>query len=139
MRRIRLALVFAVLGTSLVVSTVGTAGATATAQQPQRVLDTRDGVGAPRQRLAPGTVLSLAIPAASRAGATSISLNLTVTEATAPGFLTAWPCGQPAPATSILNFVPGQTVANFIAVGFGAGGVCLASSAPVHVVGDLMG
>jgi autotransporter family porin len=43
------------------------------------------------------------------------------------------------PGTSIVNFVPGQIVANFLAVGMGTGGVCLAVSAPVHLVVDLMG
>jgi hypothetical protein len=43
------------------------------------------------------------------------------------------------PATSVLNFVPGQTVANFVTLGLGPSGVCLAASAPVQVVGDLMG
>ena len=44
-----------------------------------------------------------------------------------------------APSTSILNFVPGQTVANFVAIGVGDGGVCLAASESVHVAVDLMG
>jgi hypothetical protein len=138
MRRITLALAAAVLGVGLV-AVPRLASATATAQQPQRVLDTREGTGAPRQRLAPGQVLTLSLPAASAAAASSVSLNLTVTDATAAGFLTVWPCGGPPPATSILNFVPGQTAANFAAVGLGSGSVCLAASAPVHVIGDLMG
>jgi hypothetical protein len=117
----------------------GRAGAEGTAVAPQRVLDTRSGIGSPAGALVPGRTLELAVPAAGQAGATSVALNLTATDAAAPGFLTAWPCGQAMPATSILNFVPGQTVANFVAVGLGAAGVCLASSAPVQVVGDLMG
>src|SRR5205823_9205262 len=59
--------------------------------------------------------------------------------ALAPGYLTAWPCGLPMPTTSVLNFVPGQVAANFVTVGIGSAGVCVASSAPVHVVADLMG
>src|SRR6478672_4061872 len=115
MRRISLALAAAVLGIGLV-AIPRPAGATASAQQPQRVLDRRGGTGAPRGRLGPGQVLTLALPAASAAGADSVSLNLTVTDATGPGFLTVWPCGDTPPATSILNFVPGQTAANFAAV-----------------------
>jgi hypothetical protein len=136
----RIALV-AVLGAVTLTATVtaGTAGAQATASAPVRVLDTRSGLGAPARRLNPGETLALALPSATQAGATAVSLNLTATDAVGPGFLTAWPCGQAMPATSVLNFVPGQTVANFVAVGLGSTGVCLAASAPVHVVGDLMG
>ena len=111
----------------------------AEAVQPLRVLDTRVGLGAPVGRLVPGQTLALPLVTATSPSATSVSLNLTVTDATAAGFLTAWPCGQAAPPTSILNYVPGQTVANFAAVGLGGGGVCLATSAPVHVVADVMG
>jgi hypothetical protein len=125
--------------TVMVTVPAATAGAAATATAPVRVLDTRSGVGSPAHRLNPGDTLALAVPAATQAGATAVSLNLTATDALGPGFLTAWPCGQPMPATSVLNFVPGQTVANFVAVGLGSSGVCLASSASVNVVGDLMG
>src|SRR3954447_3816395 len=138
MRRITLALAAAVLGIGLV-GMPRPAAASANAQQPQRVLDTRAGTGAPRERLGPGRVLTLALPAASAAGADWVSLTPTVTDARAAGFLTVWPCGGTPPATSILNFVPGQTAANFAAVGLGSGAVCLTASAPVHVIADLMG
>jgi hypothetical protein len=132
-----------VIAAAVLVATVATAATSAsaagTAVQPQRVLDTRQGLGSPAHRLNPGEVLTLPLPAATSVGATAAALNLTATDATGPGYLTAWPCGQPAPATSILNYVPGQTVANFVTLGIGTGGVCVASSAPVHVVADLMG
>jgi hypothetical protein len=138
MRRMRMVAVL-VLGAAWVTALAAPAGADGTAVAPQRILDTRAGVGTTPHVLGPGEILTLAVPAATQAGATSVALNLTATDASGPGFLTAWPCGQPMPATSVLNFVPGQTVANFVTVGLGAGGVCLAGSAPVHVVGDLMG
>src|SRR3954451_22741233 len=111
----------------------------ATAVPPARVLDTRAGLGAPVGRLTPGTTLVLPMAAAVATGAASVSVNLTATDATAAGYLTVWPCGQTPPATSIVNFTPGRTVANLANVGLGTGGVCLASSAPVHVVADVMG
>ena len=138
MRRIAI-VVAAVVLTATVVTGTTTAGAEGQGIPPQRVLDTRQGLGAPAHRLNPGEVIALPLPTAAAAGATSASLNLTATEATGPGFLTVWPCGQPMPATSILNYVPGQTVANFVTLGMGQGGVCLASSAPVNVLADLMG
>ncbi len=139
MRRMWIAVIVAMVGGTLatVAGSAGVAGAAATAVQPQRVVDTRAGLGAPAHRLNPGEMLAMPLPAAGSASAAS--LNLTATDATGPGYLTVWPCGQPVPATSILNFVPGQTVANFATVAMGTGGVCVAASAPVHVVADLMG
>ena len=123
MRRIAI-VVAAVVLTATVVTGTTTAGAEGQGIPPQRVLDTRQGLGAPAHRLNPGEVIALPLPTAAAAGATSASLNLTATEATGPGFLTVWPCGQPTPATSILNYVPGQTVANFVTLGHRARAAC---------------
>jgi hypothetical protein len=138
MRRMRMAAVLALYAASMA-ALAPPAGADGNAVAPQRVLDTRAGIGSAARALGPGQVLTLAVAAASEAGASAVALNLTATDATGPGFLTAWPCGQAMPTTSVLNFVPGQTVANFVTAGLGASGVCLASSAPVQVVADLMG
>ena len=56
------------------------------------------------------------------AGVTAVALNVTVTNPTAPSFLTAYPSGTPRPNASNLNFVPGQTVANRVIVPLGSGG-----------------
>src|SRR5829696_7152163 len=138
MRRTRIALLVPLLLLGCVVPS-GIARSDAIAVPPSRVLDTRAGLGAPVGRLTPGTTLALPMAAAVATGAASVSVNLTATDASGPGYLTAWPCGQTPPATSILNFTPGRTVANLANVGLGTGGVCLASSAPVHVVADVMG
>jgi hypothetical protein len=107
---------------------------------PTRLLDTREGLGAPLGRLQPGTTLTLSVDGAVLAGAQSVALNLTAVDALADGFITAWPCGQARPATSNLNVVPGHADANFVMIKLGdAGSVCLASSVPVHLVADLMG
>jgi hypothetical protein len=55
-------------------------------------------------------------------GANAVALTVTVTNGTAPGFLTVWPAGQPRPTASNLNFVAGQTVPNMVIVRLGAGG-----------------
>ena len=113
-------------------------GATAPVQ-PDRVLDTRRGLGASGP-VQPGTVVQLPIPAASGAGATSVMLNVTATEASGPGWVRVWPCGSPQPSTSSLNFVPGQIAANAVAVKLGSSGsVCLSTYAPVHLVADVTG
>jgi hypothetical protein len=44
----------------------------------------------------------------------AVVLNVTATNATADGFLTLFPTGTPRPATSNLNYVRGQTVANTV-------------------------
>lgn len=72
--------------------------------------------------------------------ATSVALNLTVANPHGLGFLTAWACGQSPPGTSNLNFVAGETVANFAAVNIGSGGrVCVSSPATTHVIVDATG
>ncbi len=74
------------------------------------------------------------------ADAKAVALNLTATEPTAAGFLRAYPCGSAMPATSNLNFVRGQTIANSSVVGVGTGGkVCVYTSAPTQVVVDYTG
>jgi hypothetical protein len=105
--------------------------------QPARVLDTRSGIGGTTGRIAAGQTLTLQIPAA--AGASSVVLNLTADGANGDGFVIAWPCDAAMPQTSILNFTPGHAVANMVALKLPAAGLCFQSSAPVHLIGDLMG
>ncbi|HEX4981222.1 MAG TPA: hypothetical protein VFV63_05970, partial [Ilumatobacteraceae bacterium] len=86
-----------------------------------------------------GQKLTLQIPVATAAGATSVVLNLTADGADVDGFVTAYPCDAPMPTTSILNFTPGHAVANMVALKLPASGLCFNSSASVHLIGDLMG
>jgi hypothetical protein len=111
----------------------------ATTVQPTRVLDTRTGVGAPVGRLNPGTVLTLALPAAKAAGATTVALNITATEAVGDGWVKAWPCSEPMPDTSSLNFTVGKTAANAAIVKLSPTGVCFASNMAVHLIADNTG
>jgi autotransporter family porin len=103
------------------------------AVQPQRLVDTRSS-----QRVVPGATLRVPVPAATSAGATAVTVNLTAVDALGAGYVTAWPCNQAPPATSVLNFRPGHPDANLAAMAFG-GEVCIQTSAPVHVIVDLMG
>jgi hypothetical protein len=67
-------------------------------------------------------------------------LNVTVTEPTQSGFLTAFPCGQALPPTSNLNYVPGQTIAASVLVPPGPDGqVCIYVHGTTHVVVDVFG
>ncbi len=89
-----------------------------------------------------GTVTEIAL--AGRVGvldaASTISLNVTVTEPEAAGFLTVYPCGTGLPTASNLNYVAGATVPNAVVTQIGAGGkVCIFNQAPLHLVVDVNG
>jgi hypothetical protein len=107
---------------------------------PSRILDTRSGapVGA-------NTPLSLQVTgvAGIPAGAAAVVFNLTVAEARAPGYITAYASGPgTAPKASNLNFLKGQIVPNLVTVPVGADGkVALlnASSGATHLVADVTG
>ena len=110
---------------------------------PARVLDTRDdtaGVAGPR----PANT-SVAVQVTGRGGvpATGVSaviLNVTVTEPSAPGFLTIFPSGTAKPLASDLNYAGGETRPNLTVVRVGTGGyVDLYTSTTTHVVFDVAG
>ncbi len=74
------------------------------------------------------------------AGATAVSLNLTVTNPRTPGFLTTYPCDEPRPLASNVNFTSDNTVAGAAIVPVAADGtVCVYTSAATHLVVDVMG
>jgi len=74
------------------------------------------------------------------AGASTVVVNVTVTEPQAAGFVTVYPCGIDPPLASNLNFAGGQTVANAAIVKVGAGGsICLFNSQPTHLIVDVAG
>ena len=67
-------------------------------------------------------------------------LNLTVTGATGDGFLTVYPCGEPRPLSSNLNYRVGTTRAVAVTTQIGNNGaVCVYTQAPTHVIADLTG
>ena len=116
--------------------------------EPRRLLDTRPGESTADGKFAgtgirsPGTVFKL--PVAGRAGvpkvAGAVALNVTVTGADGPGFVTVFPCGAPQPVASNLNYVAGQTVANLVISSIGDGGnVCLFVRTTAHLVVDVSG
>jgi hypothetical protein len=115
-------------------------GAGFTSVTPVRVLDTRVGLGAPKAAVGPARAITLTVaglPSNTRA----VTLNVTVTQPTASGFLTVYPTGASRPAASSLNFVKGQTVPNLVTAGVDtAGRVTIYNSAGyTHVVADLAG
>ena len=98
---------------------------------PARICDTRpvseSGAAADQctgQTLGPGGMIRVQVTGYGGvpASATSVVANLTVTDTTAPSYLTAWPAGQPRPLASNLNWSQGQTVANLVTLPLSAGG-----------------
>jgi trimeric autotransporter adhesin len=74
------------------------------------------------------------------ADATTVVLNVTVTEAQASGYVTVYPCGIDPPLASNLNFTAGATIANAAIAKVGDGGdVCLFTLAATHLVVDVNG
>jgi len=115
---------------------------------PARVLDTRgtgqtvDGQSQGGGAAALGSVTEVQITGRAEVpgDAAAAVLNVTVTEATAPGYLTVFPCGSAAPNASSLNYVTGSTVPNNVIAKIGAAGkVCLFTSQATHLIVDVSG
>src|SRR5947207_8404 len=89
-----------------------------------------------------GATIELAVGgvAGVPADAGAVVLNVTVTDPTGPGFVTVWPCGEPQPLASNLNYVAGQTVPNLVITKVGSGGkVCLFTMSPADLIADVSG
>jgi fibronectin type III domain protein len=93
---------------------------------PNRVLDTRTGLGAPAVQLCAGQTISVKVagtPNVPTTGVAAVVLNVTVTNTVvAPSYVTVYPTGDTRPVASNLNFRPGQTLANRVVVKLGTGG-----------------
>jgi large repetitive protein len=111
---------------------------------PQRILDTRDGNGAPKAKLAPGQTINVQITGRAgvpTSGVSAVVFNLTGTNAQGDGgFVTAWPTGGVKPNASSINLESGSTVANLVTVTVGDGGmVSLNSFATTDLIADIAG
>ncbi|WP_051139788.1 BspA family leucine-rich repeat surface protein [Aestuariimicrobium kwangyangense] len=119
-------------------------GGTFVSLAPTRVLDTRTNNGASGPVPARGTIhVQLAgrggIPAD---GVGAVVVNLTVTNSSRPGHITAYQDGTPQPSSSNLNFPAGDTRANLAVVTLGADGkIALTnnSEGTVHLIADVSG
>ncbi|MFB6517506.1 hypothetical protein [Streptomyces sp. NPDC056401] len=116
----------AVTGTSVKNTvTVTTDGSEFTPYNPTRLLDTRDGTGAPQAaKVAPYGSARVKVGGYGKipAGVTAVALNVTVTNTNSGGHVTAFASGTTRPTTSNLNYEPGQTVPNLAIVPVGADG-----------------
>jgi hypothetical protein len=111
---------------------------------PVRLLDTRYGTGGYSSPVpAQGTVgLQAGGQFGVPASASAVVLNLTVTDAGAPGYATVYPDGSSRATVSDLNWVGGQTIPNLVLVKLGANGkldLFNGSSGSANFVADLVG
>ena len=108
---------------------------------PNRLLDTRIGTGAPLGKVVGGQTVVLQVAnrgGVPATGALAATLNVTVVEPELEGFITVFPCDQPQPVVSNLNYVAGQTVPNLVSVGLSASGtVCLFAQRTTHLIADV--
>ncbi|MFD8697295.1 hypothetical protein [Kitasatospora purpeofusca] len=105
--------------------TIATAGTKFTPYGPTRLLDTRDGTGAPAGRVQPWaeTRVKIAGNGGIPEGVTAVALNLTVVDPTGgAGHIIAYPGEETRPETSNVNYTPGQTVPNLAIVPVGSDG-----------------
>jgi hypothetical protein len=98
---------------------------------PARLMDTRAGyvtIDGQAQGIGPigaGAVSNLVVVGRGNVPATgvgAVALNVSITNPTAPSFLTVYPTGAARPTAANLNYVPGQTVPNMVIVKVGDGG-----------------
>jgi subtilisin family serine protease len=112
---------------------------------PARYFDTRTGQGGiPRAPIGSGANLRFKVTGKGGVpgtGVTAVLMNVTVTGPTLPGFLTVYPDDVARPNASNLNFVPGQTVPNLVAVRVPANGFVrfFNSQGQTNVIADVVG
>ena len=111
------------------------------AVSPVRITDTRPPVGNPLQGGVSRAVnLVGGISGIPSSGVAAVTANVTVTQPSAGGWLTAWPAGAGQPDASLLNFATGQTVPNFATLSVAAGQVNVAvNSGTAHFLVDVTG
>ncbi len=112
---------------------------------PCRTADTRNPLLGGPNPVAAGAdgVFTLAGACGIPATAKAVSLNLTVTQPTAPGNLLVYPYGAPLPNASTLDYVAGRTRANNAIALLGSLGQvavrCTQASGTAHVILDVNG
>ncbi|MFD9130277.1 right-handed parallel beta-helix repeat-containing protein [Kitasatospora sp. NPDC059571] len=106
---------------------------------PERLVDTRTGQGDPNRK--PGLAVAAFGTYGSVVGAfdydfagaplpASLVVNVTVTQTSGTGFLTAYPNTAGRPTASNLNFTAGQTVANLVTVPVKSSGASFYNGSP---------
>ncbi len=110
---------------------------------PERILDTRHGLGAPQAKVPAQGQIDVQITGRGPVpvdGVSAVVLNVTGDQASGDGFVTVWPAGAERPVASNLNLVAGETRANLVVVPISAdGSVSLFTSAGADLIVDVAG
>ncbi|NUR16631.1 MAG: hypothetical protein HOQ13_10005, partial [Dermatophilaceae bacterium] len=93
----------------------GTGAGYAAYTRPSRLVDTRTGVGAPRQQVSATRPLTFTIPGLL-SGTRAVTFNVTALNASGPTTLTAYRAGTARPAVPTLSVTDRTPVANLITV-----------------------
>ncbi len=117
------------------------------ATAPERLLDTRAGAGQKGYvgaKPADGSTVTLKVTetgaAQVPADAVAVYLNVTATNSSNGGWVTAYPCGTTPPNASNVNQLAGVARAALVAVKVGtAGKVCFFSSKSTDLIADIQG
>ena len=111
----------------MVVDAAGYYGATGSRMQvssPARILNTRKGIGSPRQPVGPDSTIDLTVR--GRGGvptnASAVIMNLTAVAPTVGGYVRAFPSDAGTSKTSSINMIRNETVANLVISKIGADG-----------------
>jgi len=92
---------------------------------PQRVCDTRSGIGGQSAPIGPGQTLGVQIAGVGgvpSTGVVAVAVNVTSVNATERGFFSVFPSNAATTGSSSLNPVPGRAVPNMAIVGVGPDG-----------------
>lgn len=111
---------------------------------PDRILDTRKGIGAAEAQAAAYSVTPVAVAGLDGipATASAVAVHVTVTDTLGGGFVAAEPDGDGLLNTSSVNFGKGQTVSNTVIVPLGSDGkieLYNGATGPVDLIADVAG
>ncbi len=111
---------------------------------PERLYDSRTGIGGRSTQIGPGETVRIPIAGSGSipaAGVTAVAVNITSIRPGTDTYLTAFPSGQSQPDSSTLNPRAGAIVPNTTIVGVGSDGTfsLYNNRSNVHITADVMG
>ncbi|MEV4948072.1 N-acetylmuramoyl-L-alanine amidase [Streptomyces sp. NPDC053755] len=123
--------------------TTDTTGSTHVNHGPLRLMDTRSGLGVPKAKVGPDSVVTLPVAGVQgvpEAGVTAVVLNVTATAPTSASYVSVYPSGTTRTSASNLNFTAGQTIPNLVVVPVVDGKVSFYNrSGSVDLIADITG
>lgn len=111
---------------------------------PERLLDTRSGVGVTRGRHQGGKTIDLQVSGRGgvpTSGVDAVVLNVGSVQPTMRGYVAVWPSGENRPQISNLNYNPNMNIPNLVICKLGAGGKVslFANAGELDLIVDVVG